>query len=489
MRSAGILMPISSLSSPYGIGSFGEKAYRFIDFLANSRQKYWQILPLGPTGYGDSPYQSFSAFAINNYYIDLDILCDSKLITKEEINSFDFGDSEKVEYFMLFQNRKKILEKAVSRFDTNNEGFIAFKNENSFWLKDYALFMSIKNAHKMVSYTLWDEKLRIRDEKTIKKAEKTYSNEILFWEVCQFWAYSQWLCLKEYANSKNIKIIGDIPIYVSPDSSDIWVNHELFQMDENRQMTEVAGCPPDAFSADGQLWGNPLYDWDYHSSTGYDWWIKRLANSKLLYDVTRIDHFRAFSGYYAIKFGEKTAKNGRWRIGPAVSIIQTLKGWFPDIQIIAEDLGYLTPDVLELLKYSGYPGMKVLQFAFGSDGSNAYLPHNYEKNTVVYTGTHDNTTSLDWLNTASEHEIEFCKEYLACSDDENFTQAMIRAAYSSIADCCIIPIADWLSLDKTARINTPSTIGDNWVWRIDENSLDENLSKQIELFTRIYSRD
>ena len=487
MRTAGILFPVSSLPSPYGIGNFGHKAYEFVDFLVKAKQTYWQILPLGPTGYGDSPYQSFSAFALNPYFIDLDTLAGQNLLTHEEINSFYFGDkADSIDYNSLFLNRKPLLSKAVARFSQGDWAFIEYKKNNAHWLPDYALFMALKAAHGMVSYTLWEEALRTRDAESIENAKEQHRDEIIFWETIQFFAHTQWTTLKRYANERGIKIIGDIPIYVSPDSSDLWANNKLFQTDKEGRPTEVAGVPPDAFSADGQLWGNPLYDWDAHFNQGFAWWIKRLQHAKELYDVVRIDHFRGFAGYYAVPFGDETAKNGRWRMGPGISIIHAMQE--ADMQIIAEDLGYLTYDVIELLRQSGFPGMKVLQFAFDSREESDYLPHNYPKNTVVFTGTHDNTTTEDWQYSAPPADVLFAKEYLNIKEEDDFPLAFIRSCFASVADTAIIPIADWLTLGKEARINTPSTTQGNWLWRAQDGVINDELAEKIARLTKVYGR-
>ncbi len=488
-RGAGILMPISSLPSPYGIGSIGKQAYEFVDFIAAAKQTYWQILPIGPTGYGDSPYQSFSAFANNPYFIDLDMLCAEKLLTKAEIKKVDFGSDETaIDYFKLYKNRKPLLKKAVARFSLKTKGYTDFVKKNKAWLKDYALFMALKEENGMVSFTQWDEPVRTRAKSAVKAAEKRLADEVVFWQVVQYFFYVQWKKLKSYANKKGIQIIGDIPIYVSPDSSDLWANPQLFQVDKKGMPTEVAGCPPDAFSDDGQFWGNPLYDWDYHSATDYEWWVQRMQYALTVYDVVRIDHFRGFEGYFAIKATATTAKKGRWRIGPGASFINAIKAKMPNAQIIAEDLGFLTQGVYDLLHLSGYPGMKVLQFAFDSRDESEYLPHNYEKNSVVYTGTHDNTTTCDWELSAPEADVEFCKKYLDIKPGDDFTRACVRSAMGSVADVCIIPMADWLALGKQARINTPSTLGGNWLWRIAKNKASAALAAEIADITAMYGR-
>ncbi len=489
MRAAGILMPVSSLPSPYGIGALGKAAYDFVDFLAKAQQKYWQILPLGATGYGDSPYQSFSAFAQSTYYIDLDILAKENLLTKKEILSFDFGNLKNgIDYFKLFKHRKPLLSLAAQRFDVQNADYKKFLKQNAFWLDDYALFMAIKEKNGHKSFSLWSDDLRKRDKKALEKMKEQLKDDVLFWQVAQYLFFKQWSELKIYANKKGIQIIGDIPIYVSPDSSDLWANTELFQVNSERRMTQVAGCPPDAFSKDGQLWGNPLYNWDYHAQTNYKWWIKRMKHGFKLFDIIRIDHFRGFAGYYSIDADAKTAKKGRWRIGPSFAFIDTLKSAIPNMNIIAEDLGFLTQDVHALLKHSGFPGTKVLQFAFDSRDESDYLPHNFPQNCVVYTGTHDNTTMHDWQLSAPKADVLFSKKYLDIKGGDNFARKCIRSCLGSVANTCIIPLPDYLGLGKQARINTPSTVGDNWQWRVDEKMLTKELAKEIADLTVIYGR-
>lgn len=489
MRSSGILLPISSLPSPFGIGTLGQEAFHFIDFLKDSGQRYWQILPLCPTGYGDSPYQSFSSFACNPYYIDLDILVADGLLSYEDIDQSGLrADPNRVDYENLFEKRFNLLRIAVNALDKFSNEFVSFQKENAFWLEDYALFMAIKAENHMVAFQNWPEPLRIRDKETLEEKRQSLWEEIHFWSALQFLFYSQWQNVKRYAKERNIQIIGDIPIYVSPDSADLWANSKLFQVDENKHMIEVAGCPPDGFSEDGQLWGNPLYDWDYHRDTDFQWWIQRVKYAATLYDLVRIDHFRGFAGYYAIPAGEQTARNGRWREGPGKLVIDALKKSLPYICIIAEDLGYLTKDVKRLLKYSGFPGMKVLQFAFDSSESSDYLPHNHKKNCVIYTGTHDNTTTTHWVSSAPSENVAFAKEYLGVDSDDQITEQFIRTAFSSVAQTAIIPMADWLELGSEARINAPSTLGNNWVWRLSKESLTLELSQKIKRFSKIYGR-
>lgn len=489
MRAAGILMPVSSLPSPYGIGSLGKQAYQFVDFLAQAGQQYWQILPIGPTGYGDSPYQSFSAFAANPYFIDLDTLVTDGLLTRAEVDAADFGaDAATIDYYKLYLNRKPLLEKAVARFDRAGAEFGAFTAQSADWLPDYALFMALKEENGQVAFSHWPEALRARDEETLAAARRRLAQSIAFWEVAQYLFYAQWHALKTYANAKGVELVGDIPIYVSPDSSDLWANPELFQVDKKGALTEVAGCPPDAFSADGQLWGNPLYDWKYHRKTGFAWWVRRMRHASSVYDVVRIDHFRGFEGYYAIPAADDTAVHGTWRKGPGCDFIDALNEKLPGVRIIAEDLGFLTDGVRELLAHSGYPGMKVLQFAFDSREESDYLPHNYAHNSVVYTGTHDNTTTADWAQSAPAEDVAFCRQYLDITPGRDFTRACVRAALGSVADTCVIPMADWLGLGKEARINTPSTLGGNWLWRMDAQAVTPALTQEILTLTSMYGR-
>ncbi len=489
MRASGILLPVSSLPSPYGIGSLGKQSFEFVDFLKSSKQSFWQILPIGPTGYGDSPYQSFSAFACNPYFIDLDLLKQQNLLLQQEIDMFDFGnDNQKIDYYSLYKNRNILLKKAAVRFDVNDKDYISFCEQNKHWLEDYALFMALKAENKMVSFMEWEDNLLKRDPNTIDQAKQRLEQEISFYKIVQFFFFEQWSKLKQYANDNGIKIIGDIPIYVSPDSSELWVNKDLFKVDRGGKLEGVAGCPPDAFTSDGQLWGNPLYDWEHHASTGYSWWIERIRYALTVYDAVRIDHFRGFEGYYSIPAEDVNAKNGVWKKGPGIEFIDTIKQALPNVAIIAEDLGFLTEEVHELLAHSGFPGMKVLQFAFDSREQSDYLPFNYTKNSVVYTGTHDNTTTKDWEQSAPKADVDFCKRYLNFSENDTFTIECIRAAMSSVSDTCIVPMADWLDLGEKARINTPSTVGGNWVWRVEAKDLTEQLANKIAEMTELYGR-
>ena len=490
MRASGILLALSSLPSPYGVGTLGRQAYEFIDFLRRAGQRFWQILPIGPTGYGDSPYQSFSAFAANPYFIDLDALEQRGLLTHDEIARFDFGPDapEGIDYGALFRTRFAVLELAVRRFDAGEDAFRDFCAANAFWLDDYALFMALKAENGMRAFSLWPKDVRARRPAALAAARARLAGQVRFWQVVQYLFYEQWAALKAYANAKGVEFIGDIPIYVSPDSSDLWADPSLFQVDADGALTEVAGCPPDAFAADGQLWGNPLYNWDVHLKTGCAWWIRRLRHASAVYDVVRIDHFRGFESYYAIPARDKTAVNGVWRKGPGMAFIDVIRRKLPDVRIIAEDLGYLTDDVKALLRASGFPGMKVLQFAFDSREESDYLPHNYTQNSVVYTGTHDNTTTADWELSAPAGDVAFARRYLDVDGGADFTRRFIRAALASVSDTAVIPMPDWLGLGAEARINTPSTLGGNWLWRMDPAALTDALAADILALTKLYGR-
>ena len=490
MRTSGILMPVSSLPSPYGIGSLGAEAYRFVDFLAAAGQRYWQILPIGPTGYGDSPYQSFSAFAANPYFIDLDALEQRGLLTHDEIARFDFGPEapEGIDYGALFRTRFAVLELAVRRFDAGEDAFRDFCAANAFWLDDYALFMALKAENGMRAFSLWPKDVRARRPAALAAARARLAGQVRFWQVVQYLFYEQWAALKAYANAKGVEFIGDIPIYVSPDSSDLWADPSLFQVDADGALTEVAGCPPDAFAADGQLWGNPLYDWAHHEKTGFAWWVRRIRYALNFYDILRIDHFRGFDTYYAIPYGAKTAQTGEWRSGPGMKLFRAVKQALGDVPIVAEDLGELFPSVYELLAESGFPGMKVLQFAFGP-GDSEYLPHNHPVHCVVYTGTHDNTTAAAWYRTAAPAQRKKAAAYLGLNREEGFAAGLVRGALASPGELCIIPLADYLALGAEARINTPSTLGgSNWVWRALPGQLCAANAKKIAALAVLYGR-
>ncbi|CDA10072.1 4-alpha-glucanotransferase [Intestinibacter bartlettii] len=492
MRRNGFLLPISSLPSKYGIGSFSKEAYEFVDILEEAGQKIWQILPLGPTGYGDSPYQSFSTFAGNPYFIDLCELIEEGLLSEDECDSYDWGDDvEYIDYEKIYLSRFKILKKAYKRSKINEDKkFIAYCKYNKWWLEDYALYMAIKDYLGGISWLEWDENLKLRDKKTLSKYSKKLNEEITFYKYTQYLFSSQWNKLKVYANKKGISIIGDIPIYVALDSADTWANPELFQLDKDLNPIAVAGCPPDSFSEDGQLWGNPLYDWEYHKYTNYKWWIKRIKYCYNLYDIVRIDHFRGFDEYFSIPYKSKTAVNGTWEKGPGIELFEQLKKELGNVDIIAEDLGFLTESVKKLLKDTDYPGMKILQFAFDSREESDYLPHNYNKNCVVYTGTHDNSTVRGWYKEIDDLDKKMCMDYINSddSDEENISWNLICIAMRSVADTCVIPVQDFLGLDESARINTPSTLGDNWKWRMTLGCFSQELIDKIKRLTKIYGR-
>lgn len=495
MRASGILLPVFSLPSPYGIGCFSEEAYEFVDFLKRSGQTYWQILPLGPTSYGDSPYQSFSTFAGNPYYIDLWDLVERGWLSEEEVQDCDFGeDVQKVSYGKLYENRFALLRKAYERSHVAEApAFGAFVQEQSYWIHDYALFMAVKDYLGGGSWITWPEDIRYRWQNALDYYNRELYFDIEYYKFMQYLFYKQWGKLKEYANEKGIQIIGDIPIYVAFDSADVWSHPELFQLKEGSLPAAVAGCPPDGFSAAGQLWGNPLYRWEYHRETGYDWWVRRVAHCCKLYDLLRIDHFRGFDEYYSIPAEDDTAVNGHWEKGPGIDLFLTIKERLGEKAIIAEDLGYMTDSVRQLVKDSGYPGMKVLEFAFDSrDSSSAadYLPHNYTNNCVVYTGTHDNETVMGWLDSILPEERKLVEAYVGRKRASKavLCSALIRSAMSSVADLCVIPLQDYLGLGNEARINHPSTSEGNWQWRMKKSDLSRKLEKNIAELTSTYGR-
>lgn len=486
-RSSAILMPVFSLPSKYGIGTLGESAYKWIDFLSKAKQKYWQVLPLGPTSYGDSPYQSFSAFAGNAYFIAPEVLVSEGLLTTEECEEFSCENGDYIDYALLFERRFLLLKKAFDRFNDFNS-LNVFREENCNWLDDYALYMALKAENNHIEWGKWDEHLKIREKTAISKAKDRLKKEIDFNIFLQYKFFEQWYRLKKYANKKGVKIIGDMPIYVAMDSADTWAKSDIFQIDKDGKPTEVAGCPPDAFTPDGQLWGNPLYKWDVLKKDGYAWWISRLKTSFDIFDVVRIDHFRGFESYYAIPFGDKTARNGRWIKGPDTDFINTINLKFKDPQIIAEDLGFLTPEVEHLLEVSGYPGMRIMQFAFGFEDENNYIPYRHINNCVVYTGTHDNDTMVGWIKKASDKELEYIRKYLNAPNNVALHWYFIRATMASVADLAAIPMHDYLELDNSARINIPSTLGGNWIWRVKNKDINENLAKKIADITLLFGR-
>ena len=512
MRESGILMPVSSLPGPYGIGCFGKAALEFVDFLAEAGQTIWQILPLSPTGYGDSPYQSCSAFAGNPYFIDLDALKAEGLLTAAQLKAEEWGENPlEVDYGTLYTSRYKVLRTAYQAWREQCAGqhgcafyypddYYAFTLANEAWLEDYALYMALKTEHQMKSWTDWPREYRTRDAGALARFRAAHEEEIGFWKFLQYKFGTQWKAVKDYANAKGVKILGDIPIYVSADSVDAWVGGPLFELDGEGRFARVAGCPPDYFSADGQLWGNPLYNWPYHKQTGYAWWVQRVRHALGIYDLLRIDHFRGFDTYWAIPAGSSTACNGKWEIGPRMDLFNALEAALGKLPIIAEDLGDLVPSVRELLADSTFPGMKVLQFAFGG-GDNEYLPHNHVKNCVVYPGTHDNTTLTDWwVNSATEKEKATAAAYLhltpckptakevAAVKPDDARIALIRAALGSVADRVIIPMYDWLGLGAQAHLNTPGKLGGNWIWRAADGFAKTTLAKRVLEECEVYCR-
>jgi len=489
MRKSGILMHISSLPGPYGIGSMGKCAYDFVDFLEAAGQSYWQILPLSPTGYGDSPYQSFSAFAGNHYLIDLDQLVEEGLLQQTEVDGICWSrDEERVDYGCLYENRSKLLHLAFERFQPDRD-YAAFLCENGDWLGDYTLFMALKDRFRGRDWQNWSVSLMMRLPSMLESMKAQCREQIAFQEFLQYQFFRQWKALRHYANEKGIRIIGDVPIYVPLDSADVWANTQLFQLDGNCRPKSVAGCPPDSFSADGQLWGNPLYNWDRMKQTGYDWWIRRLRAASRMYDVVRFDHFRGFESYWSVPAGEKTAVKGAWQPGPGMDFVRAVQNALPNLDFIAEDLGYVTPEVRALQEQSGYPGMKVMQFAFDSREEGDYMPHTYPVNSVCYSGTHDNLTLKQWFEDASAEDVAQARAYLGLNDREGDVWGMIRGCMGSVSRLCVIQMQDYLQLGGEARMNCPGTLSNrNWTWRAKPGYLTEDLKQKIREISRRYGR-
>lgn len=491
MRKSGILLPLASVPGSYGIGTLGKPAFQFVDFLKRARQSIWQMLPLSPTGFGDSPYQSCSAFAGNPYFIDPDLLRKDGLLKKEECEAEAklYANKTRIDYALLYKTRFALLRTAFERFSKwYPEAYYHFCYEQGWWLEDYALYMTAKGLNGGKSYREWPREQRLHEQSAVDALYAEHEKEVHFWKFCQFVFTRQWRALHAYAAEQGIEIMGDIPIYVAPDSADIWASPHLFLLDKEGIPSEVAGCPPDAFSDDGQLWGNPLYDWAEHARTEYAWWVRRIRYALSLYDILRIDHFRGFDTYYAIPADSQTAKTGEWRQGPGMALFREVKRVLGDVPIVAEDLGELFPSVYKLLEESGFPGMKVMQFAFGSPNSE-YLPHNYPAHCIVYTGTHDNTTSEDWYKKAPIREKRMAKQYLNLTPQEGYGMGLVRGALSSVAETCIIPLADYFGLGANARINTPSTLGaHNWTWRASPDLLTGAAAKKIAALTALYGR-
>ncbi len=497
-RYAGVLMSVTSLPSKYGIGCFDAEAYRFVDWLKKAGQRYWQILPLGLTAHGasdDSPYQSFSAFGGNPYLISLDALVEEGVLTREECDALDFGANPlKVDYDKLNENRLKLLRRAYERSRiSENPDFQAFCRDNFWWLNDLALFMALKEFFGYVPFSQWPEDIRMHWGFAIDYYNRELYFQVEFQKYLQFKFFEQWNRLKAYANERHIQIVGDMPIYVSPDGADVWAHSELFQLDGRNVPTAIAGCPPDAFAADGQIWGNPLYRWDYHRNTGYDWWVSRLWFSFQMFDLVRIDHFRGFDAYFSIPVEAQSAKEGHWEPGPGMDLFNTIRYRLGNVPVIAEDLGLMTDSVRRLVAESGYPNMKVIQFAVDPvdiGASNDYWPHNYHNNCVVYTGTHDNETVSGWftgLDVASQNQVRtYLGDYF--TPDAQMNQVLISLALRSVADTCIIPIQDHLGLDNEARMNKPGTVGFNWRWRLQKGLLTDTLAEKLLTMTMATGR-
>ena len=493
-RASGILMHITSLPQSEGIGTFGKCAYEFADFLKAADQAYWQILPLGPVGYGNSPYQSFSAYAGNPYLIDLQMLKDEGLLLADENVILDKNgtDSKKVDFDTIAPLKLEILHKAYENSKANKEiqnEIEKFVEANKAWLDDYSLFMAIKGSQNDVAWQEWPKPLKLRDEKALAESRIKLSNEIGFWNFLQYEFNKQWIKLKNYINAAGIKVIGDIPIYVSADSSDTWAHPELFKLDKECRPITVAGCPPDCFTEDGQLWGNPIYEWDYIEKTNFEWWVDRMKQNATLYDMIRIDHFRGFESFWEVPADEKTAKNGKWTKGPGYKLFKQINKALGKVEIIAEDLGFITDEVIALRKATGYPGMKILQFAFDPKGDSEYLPHNCDKDFVAYIGTHDNETIVGWMkNPDNKKAFNFAKRYLRLTKKETYHWGFIRGLWASPTILAIVQMQDVLGLDNEARMNIPSTVGDNWNWRMQADAIDETISKKLKQLTKLYGR-
>lgn len=489
MRKSGILMHISSLPNPYGIGSVGKCAYDFVDFLVEAGQSCWQILPLSPTGYGDSPYQSCSTYAGNHYLIDLDLLIAQGLLTQAEADAVVWStDETRVDYGCLYNNRAGLLRKAYARFRPDDT-FRQFVSDNAQWLEDYALFMTLKAQFGGRDWQSWPEDLKLRRPEALARCREERKEDLSFQYFLQYTFFRQWEALRAYANGKGIQIIGDVPIYVPQDSADVWASPELFQLDADGRPTMVAGCPPDSFTAEGQLWGNPLYDWDKHKATGYAWWIRRLSAAARMYDVVRFDHFRGFESYWAVPAGDTTAAGGSWKIGPGMDFIRAVQQALPTLDFIAEDLGYVTPEVRKLQEDSGYPGMKVMQFAFDSRETADYLPHTYPVNSVCYSGTHDNFPLAQWLEEAAPEDVAMAKAYLGLNEQEGIIRGIIRGCMGSVSKLCVIQMQDYLELGAFSRMNFPGTLSsNNWTWRAEKGFLTKELTQRIYETTKRYGR-
>ncbi len=487
MRRSGILLHISSLPSSYGIGTFGKEAYKFVDFLKEARQHYWQILPLGPTSYGDSPYQSYSSYAGNPYFIDLDLLKEDGLLKRSEYKDIKWSyTDEEVDYGVIYNERAKVLRKAYSRFDINDEDYQAFIDNNAYWLNDYSLYMAIKETYDMRSWLDWPKVLRDHDDKALIRFYLDHKDIVDYHRVIQYLFFKQWNDLKAYANERDVEIIGDLPIYCALDSADVWASSDLFLLDDDKKPEYIAGVPGDAFDPDGQLWGNPLYDWDKMQRDGYSWWCDRIVYQNHLYDVVRLDHFRGFVQYFKIKATEKTARDGVWVDGPGYALFESLKERYGDLDIIAEDLGVITDDVRELLERCGFMGMRVLEFAFEHDSrDSSYLPHNLIRDCVTYIGTHDNETIKGWLKKMDKEDKRYLFDYLNI-DKKNYCIGLLKTLWASVSDIVITQAQDLLDIDR--RMNTPATSSGNWKWRAKRGSFTKPLAKRLAYMMDIYAR-
>lgn len=490
MRKSCIIFHISSLPSEYGIGKMGRHAFEFVDFLKNAGVKCWQILPLSPTSYGDSPYQSFSVHAGNPYFIDFEILEGDGLLESHEYKSITWEkESDKVDYSLIYNHCFNVLKIAFSRFKPSKfPDYKKFCEDNKSWLDEYALFMALKSKNNGKAWYEWESEISTHKTKAVAEAKKSLKRDMDFYKFIQFEFDRQWKALKSYANANEIQIVGDIPIYCALDSVEAWSEHKLFWFDRKCRPVRVAGCPPDDFSPTGQLWGNPLYDWDYHKKTGYKWWIERIKSASEMYDIVRIDHFRGFESYYTIPYGSEDATIGDWKKGPNYELFMLAEEQLGKLDIIAEDLGFITPEVREMLDNCGYPGMKVLQFGF-SDGENEHLPHNFTTtNCFAYTGTHDNETLNGWVDTLDKKSLKFAKKYLNVKRKSDIPMALIRAAWASVAEVAVAQMQDFLDSPKDARMNTPSTLGSNWQFRTSSEQFTPELAKKIRKLNKIYNR-
>ena len=492
-RQSGVLMHISSLPGKYGIGSFGQSAYDFVDFLVRTKQRYWQILPLGTTSYGDSPYQSFSAFAGNTYFIDFDILIEEGLLNESDVKGADFGDDpRKVDYAKIFDARRPIMEKAVARFLKADDlsDYESFVEQNAAWLEVVAEYMAIKEHFDNLAWTEWpDEAIRRREAASLASYREKLADKLTYHRVTQYLFFKQWLRLKAYANEHHIEIVGDMPIYVAADSADVWAQPHFFKTDAVGKPTCVAGCPPDEFSETGQLWGNPIYDWEAMDKDGYAWWIERLRESFKIYDIVRIDHFRGFESYWEVPAGSETSASGKWVKGPDYKLFAAVKEALGDLNIIAEDLGFMTDEVIELRERTGFPGMKILQFAFNPDDESIDSPHLAPNNSVMYTGTHDNNTVLGWYKDEIDDATrQYMAQYTNRKEYETVPHAMLRTIFASVSFMAIATMQDLLELDSAARMNYPSTIGGNWTWRMTAEELNPIVEGELYSLTKTYRR-